>query len=76
MFDMFNPAMREAKRRAREEYRQRMLQGKMDATVRHARERADKNLAFQEKMHVEVPKFLKNAAFVFGVFMFLVWINS
>lgn len=59
MLDMFNPSLREAKRRAREEYRQRMLQGKIDETMRRARERASRNLALRETIHRAMPKLLK-----------------
>ena len=77
MFDMFNPALREAKRRAKAEYKQRMLQGKIDETMRRARENADRKLAGREKMHRDIlalnlPRLLMIAAavvvaaFVFG----------
>ena len=49
MLDMFNPALREAKRRARAEYRHLLLQGKIDQTMRNARERAARKLASREK---------------------------
>lgn len=51
MFDFLNPALREGKRRAKEEYKQRMLQGKIDEAMRHAREDADRELAGREKLH-------------------------
>jgi hypothetical protein len=51
MFDMLNPALREAKKRAKEEYQQRMLQGKMDEAMRRAHEKANRNLAQREKIH-------------------------
>lgn len=51
MFDMFNPALREARKRAKEEYKQRMLQGKMDEAMRRAQEKASRNLATREKIH-------------------------
>ncbi|MDK9721160.1 MAG: hypothetical protein OEL53_08245 [Rhodospirillales bacterium] len=51
MFDMLNPALREAKKRAKEEYEQRMLQGKMDEAMRRAHEKANRNLAQREQVH-------------------------
>lgn len=57
MFDFLNPALREGKRRAKEEYRQRMLQGKIDEAMRHAREDADRKLAFREKLHKDFRAF-------------------
>jgi hypothetical protein len=51
MFDFLNPALREAKKRAKEEYNQRMLQGKIDEAMRRAKEKADMELAGREKRH-------------------------
>ncbi len=53
MFDFLNPALREAKKRAKEEYNQRMLQGKIDEAMRHAREQADRDLQRREWWHRE-----------------------
>lgn len=69
MFDMFNPALREARKRAKEEYRQRMLQGKMDEAMRRAHEKADRKLAFREKLHQDIlalrlPRLLMYAAII------------
>lgn len=61
MFDMFNPALREAKRRAKEEYRQRLLQGKIDAAMRHAREKADNKLRTRERLRKDWPNMLVQA---------------
>jgi hypothetical protein len=44
MFDFMNPALREAKRRAKEEYKQRVLQGKIDACMQDARDAAHRKL--------------------------------
>ena len=70
MFDFLNPALREGKRRAREEYKQRMLQGKIDEAMRHAREDADRKLAARETFHREFPRKFKMAiAMVLGVLL-------
>jgi hypothetical protein len=45
MFDFLNPAMREAKKRAKEEYKQRILQGKINAVMENARAKADRELS-------------------------------
>lgn len=74
MFDYFNPVMREARKRAKEEYKQRLLQGKADAMMQHAREDASKKLARKETFRREFPgamlKLLK-AAFILGLFFIL-----
>ncbi|MBF0268665.1 MAG: hypothetical protein HQL44_08735 [Alphaproteobacteria bacterium] len=51
--------MREAKKRAKEEYRQRLIQGKADAMMRHARESADEELASKEQFRRSFPKNFK-----------------
>lgn len=53
MFDMFNPVLREAKRRARAEYRHLILQGKIDQTMWRAREKAARKLASRERRFLD-----------------------
>lgn len=40
MFDFLNPTMREAKRRAKEEYQRQLLQGKVDLEFQRAQQKA------------------------------------
>ncbi len=58
MFDYFNPVLREARKRAKEEYKQRLLQGKADAMMRHAQEDASRKLARKETFRREFPGFM------------------
>ncbi|MDK9719657.1 MAG: hypothetical protein OEL53_00585 [Rhodospirillales bacterium] len=74
MFDYFNPVLREARKRAKEEYKQRLLQGKADAMMLHAREDAARKLANKEKFRQGFPHFVGQflkAAIYLGVFFLM-----
>lgn len=74
MFDFLNPALREAKKRAKEEYKQRMLQGKIDEAMRRAKEKADMKLASREKWHRDwikaKPTFWAIIIVIIGIMLF------
>lgn len=44
MFDFLNPTLREAKRRAKEEYNRQLLQGKVNLEFQRAQEKAARKL--------------------------------